>query len=70
MIIWIITKKLQTRVFVEGEDKPSFRVLQTKQIEKKEVAVFIIEAENDIKLTAIIFQLTTVQYICKEGEKK
>ena len=74
MIICIITKKLQTRVFVEGQDKPSFRILQTKQLEKKEVAVFIIEAEYDIMLTAITLQLTSALrrkvYICKEGEKK
>lgn len=49
---------LQTGAFVEGEDKPSFRILQTKQLEKKEVSVFIIEAEIDMKLNAIILQLT------------
>ena len=51
--------KLQTRAFTEGEDKPSFRILQTKQLERKEVSVFITEAENDVKLNAIILQLTT-----------
>jgi hypothetical protein len=72
-VIDIITKKLKTRVFV-GQDRPSFRILQTKQIEKKEVAVFVIEAEYNMKLTASILQLTTAlrreMYTCKEGEKK
>ena len=72
-VIDIITQKLQTRVFVR-QDKPSFRTLQTKEIEKKEVAVFIIEVEYNMKLTASILQLTTAlrreMYICKEGEKK
>jgi hypothetical protein len=68
-----ITKKLQTRACAEGEEKHRFRILQTKQ--KREVVVFIIEAENDIPLTAIILQLTTalrrkVLFICKEGENR